>query len=121
WYGPSWREALEGVGFAAALQHPVPNGHSIGEIVLHTTTWHDVARRRLEGESPKVTDEQDWPRASFANEEEWAAATRRLFDTGRELAAAIVRFPGERLLEERPNNAGTWYALMISMLQHDLY
>jgi uncharacterized damage-inducible protein DinB len=122
WHGPSWREALEGVGLQAALQRPIPNAHGIGEIVLHVTTWQDVARRRLAGETPpQPTDEQDWPRASFASEAEWRAATERLFETGRALAETIARFPEARLLEERGNQTGTWYALMIGILQHDLY
>lgn len=121
WHGPSWREVLEGVTLHGALLHPVPNGHGIAEIVLHTTSWHDIARRRIEGETPQVTDEMDWPRASFTSEAEWKAATQRLFDTGKALGDTIARFPQERLLEERGNKAGTWYALMIGILQHDLY
>jgi hypothetical protein len=121
WHGPSWREVLEGVTLHGALQRPVANAHGFAEIVLHTTTWHDVARRRLEGELPQVTDEQDWPRAAFASEAEWKAATQRLLDSGKALVDTIARFPQERLLEERGNNAGTWYALIIGILQHDLY
>jgi len=121
WHGPSWREVLDGVNAQAAVQRPVPNGHSIGEIVLHIVNWHDVVRRRIEGETPDVTDDQDWPRAAFASETEWKATTQRLFDTGRTLSDTIARFPEERLQEERGNNAGTWYQLLIGILQHDLY
>src|SRR6266496_1112352 len=64
WYGPSWREALEGITREAALYRPIPEAHTIAEILLHATTWHDVVRRRLEGESPEVSDTQDWPTAA---------------------------------------------------------
>lgn len=122
WHGPSWREVLDGVGLQAALQRPLPNTHGIGEIVLHVSTWHDTVRRRIAGETPpQPTDEQDWPKATFASEAEWKAAIQRLFDTGRALSDTIRRFPEETLLEERGNNTGTWYALMIGILQHDLY
>jgi uncharacterized damage-inducible protein DinB len=121
WHGPSWREVLDGIGFQAALKRPVPNAHGIADIVLHTTTWHDVTRRRLAGETPTVTDDQDWPRPASASEAEWQAAVQRLFESGRSLSDSIASFPPERLFEERPNKAGTWYALMIGMLQHDLY
>src|SRR5213594_2011655 len=100
WHGPSWKEVLDGIGVADALRKPVPNGHSIAEIVLHTTTWHDAAKRRFQGETPQVSDEQDWPRASFTTEEEWSRATTRLFDTGRALSEMIASFPENKLLEE---------------------
>lgn len=121
WHGPSWREVLEGVTLGGAVQHPVSGGHSIAEIVLHVTTWHDVARRRFGGETPQVTDEQDWPHPAFASEAEWQAGVQRLFDTGQALVETIAGFPAERLEDERGGNAGTWYGLAIGMLQHDLY
>jgi uncharacterized damage-inducible protein DinB len=121
WHGPSWRDVLEGISRGAALQRPVPGAHSIAEIVLHATTWHDVARRRLQGESADVSDEQDWPKAAFATDQEWKDAIARLFDTGRALRDTVASFPPQRLLEKRPNADQNWYALAIGILQHDLY
>jgi len=121
WHGPSWREALEGVTREDALHRPIPEAHSIAEIVLHFTTWQDVVRRRLEGESPQVSDAEDWPTAVFPDEAAWSAAVARLFDTGRSLREVIERFPVERLEEQRPGVDDTWFALIIGQLQHMLY
>src|SRR5262249_33416997 len=122
WYGPSWREALEGGGVAEALRRPVAQGHSIGEVVLHVITWQGGAAKRLNGATPaQPAQEQDWPKAAFASEKEWKEATDRLFETGAALAEAIASFPEARWDEPRPNNAGTWYQLGCGMLQHDLY
>jgi hypothetical protein len=121
WHGPAWREVLEDVSLSDALRRPIPQAHSIAEIVLHTTTWQDVARRRLEGETPKVTEEQDWPKATFTSDAEWSVTTKRLFETGKALADTVAAFPEQRLQEERPGGAGTWYQLAIGILQHELY
>lgn len=121
WHGPSWREALEGVGARAATARPIPGAHSIAEIVLHATTWHDVVRRRLEGERPQVEDAEDWPPAAPADDAAWAAEVERLLATGRALCETVRRFPAERLVEERPRGEGTWYALVSGELQHVLY
>lgn len=121
WHGPSFREALEGVDLAAALRRPVAGGHTIAEIVLHATVWHDVVRRRLQGESPQVTDEQDWPHAALADEPAWQAAVRRLEETGRALCETVRAFPAEKLHETRPNLDGTWYELVSGELQHVIY
>src|SRR5262245_59131893 len=121
WYGPSWREVLKGVTATDAQRRPVPDAHTIGEIVLHVTTWHEAALKRFAGESPQVTPEEDWRVAKFASDQEWFAATQRLFETGKTLENAVSAFPEARLQEKRPNLDGTWFELAIGMLQHDLY
>jgi DinB family protein len=121
WHGPSWRETLEGVTREAALHRPIPDAHTIGEILLHANTWHGVVRRRLQGESPDVSDAEDWPAAAFADEAAWSAAVVRLFESGSALVATVGQFPAERLHEKRPGTDGTWYELIIGELQHVLY
>lgn len=121
WHGPSWRETLDGVTREAALYRPIPEAHTIAETVLHATTWHDVVRRRLEGETPEVTDALDWPRPNFSDEAAWSAGVARLFETGKALTETVGRFPAEKLLEKRPGIDDTWYALIIGELQHVLY
>src|SRR5262245_15192971 len=116
WHGPSWREVVQGVSATDAGRRPVSDAHSIAEIVLHVTNWHEVAKKRLDGETPEVTPEQDWPVASFASDREWFAAAQRLFETGKTLAATIAAFPEAKLQEKRPNQNGTWYDLAIGML-----
>jgi len=121
WHGPSWRETLDGVTREVALHRPIPEAHSIAEVVLHATTWHEVVRRRLGGEAPEVTETQDWPPPKLKDEAEWEAAVARLYETGGALVATVNRFPAEKLLEKRPNVEDTWYALVIGELQHMLY
>lgn len=121
WHGPAWREALDGVTRETALRRPIPEAHSIAEIVLHATAWHDVVRRRLEGETPEVTDAQDWPTPHLPDDQAWEAAIRRLLDSGRALREVVARFPEERLQTSRPGTGGTWYELVIGELQHVLY
>jgi hypothetical protein len=122
WHGPSWRELLEGVPAAAAAERPVARAHTIAEIVLHATTWQDVVRRRLDGESPAVSDAEDWPAASAVSEEAaWRTAVARLMDTARALHEKVERFPAERLHERRPGMEQTWYTMIAGELQHTLY
>lgn len=121
WHGPSFLEALEGVDLAHALRRPIPEAHSIAEIVLHATVWHEVVRRRLLGESPEVSDAQDWPKAVLADEAGWRATVRRLGDTGRALCDTVRAFPEAKLDEKRPGLDDTWYGLISGELQHVLY
>jgi hypothetical protein len=121
WHGPSWKEILDGVGREAATLRPIPEAHTLAEVVLHATTWHDVVRRRIEGETPEVTNTEDWPVAAFPDEAAWSASVTRLFETGKALADTIERFPAEKLHDKRPGVDGTWYELISGELQHILY
>jgi hypothetical protein len=104
-----------------ALKRPVPEAHTIAEIVLHATTWNDVVRRRLAGELPQVSDAEDWPAAALPDDAAWAAAVARLLASGGTLAETVARFPAEQWHERRPGVDGTWFDLVIGQLQHVLY
>ena len=121
WHGPSWREALDGIGRDAAVRRPIPGAHSIAEVLLHATTWNDVVRRRLQGESPQVSGAEDWPLAGFGDEASWAAALTRFQESGNALVETVERFPAEKLYDKRPKTEGTWYDPISGQLQHLLY
>ncbi len=121
WHGPSWHEALAGVTRAGALERPIPGAHTIAEIVLHATTWHDVARRRLAGESFEVTAAEDWPPAALADDGAWVAAMARLFMAGNALCDAVGQFPSDQLHMHRPGLDDTWFGLIMGELEHMLY
>ena len=121
WHGPSWREVLAGVTREEAAARPVPSAHSMAELVAHVTVWQEAMLQRLRGESPRVTDEEDWRKLELADDAAWEALSRSLFTSGETLAAAVERFPAARLEEERPNNAGPYWAALYGTLQHALY
>lgn len=121
WHGPSWREVLEGVTREAATHRPIPEAHTIAEVVMHAGAWHDIVRERLEGQSPEVPESTNWPHAAFTDDAQWSAAVDRLFTTGAALQNTIENFPEKKLHEKRPSVDGTWYELIIGELQHVLY
>ena len=121
WYGPSWRDLLGGVTCEEALERPLPGAHTIAEIMLHTATWLDVVRRRLSGETPEVSDAEDWPEADLPSEAAWLAQVERLFANGAALRETVARFPEERLHTKRANEDDTWHALVSGETQHVLY
>ncbi|HEX9005142.1 MAG TPA: DinB family protein, partial [Blastocatellia bacterium] len=49
WHGPSLRELLDGVTAEQAAAKPIPNAHSIWELVNHIIAWEQIVKARLEG------------------------------------------------------------------------
>jgi len=121
WHGPSVLEALEGVTWKQALQKPVPKAHSIWELVLHMTAWEDIVRRRLLGESPDITDEQNWPKVKDQSSADWTRTLQALRAGHmklRETAAGIA----DDLLDQSPTGKhSTRYVLLHGIIQHDIY
>src|SRR3977135_3430178 len=61
WGGPSWtgveiRPLLDDLTDAQARAHPVPNAHSIIELVAHMSVWMDVVAHRLTGPKELTTE-----------------------------------------------------------------
>jgi len=121
WHGPSVREVLAGITPEQAASHPIPAAHSIWEIVLHMTTWHETVRRRLAGESFMPTEDQDWPLITEASSATWRAAQDDLTRSYRDVMGALVSLPEARLDEPLVKGGTTGYVQIHGLVQHDLY
>ncbi len=121
WHGPSVLEALEGITWKKALEKPIPEAHSIWELVLHITAWEDIVRRRLEGEFPEVTDEENWPAIGNPSAASWKAAQEKLREGHMKLRATAGKVKDE-LLDASPHpKASARYIQLHGIIQHDLY
>jgi hypothetical protein len=49
WYGDSLREILNGVTAEQAKAHPIPNAHSIWELVIHVEAWIKLFHGAMQG------------------------------------------------------------------------
>src|SRR3954469_1157369 len=71
WHGPPMTEAIKGLRAFCAPVKPIPEAHSIWEIVRHLAAWNDIVRRRFLGDLVKVTPQQDWPPLEDTSVEAW--------------------------------------------------
>jgi uncharacterized damage-inducible protein DinB len=121
WSGPSVLEVLEGVTWERAAEKPIPEAHSIWEIVLHMTTWENVVRRRLMNETVNLTPEEDWPPVNEKTEAAWTGAVRAL-EAGHERLRQTAAKVQDGLLDQSPGGKySTRYVLLHGIIQHDLY
>jgi uncharacterized damage-inducible protein DinB len=123
WHGPSVREALSGITAEQAVARPLPNAHSIWELVRHLAVWENAGRRRLEGDRAQIniSSPEDWPRSDDTSEAAWEQAKAAL-DRGHEaLREAIARVPESRLDEPILEGMSSVYVTLHGVIQHDLY
>src|ERR1700761_4139533 len=94
WHGPALKQLLAGVTEQQAAARPIPSAHTIWELVLHTAAWLRIARERLSATKTRDhTAEENWPVATGS----WPDALATLEREQRDLEAAILSFPDERL------------------------
>lgn len=128
WHGSPLRRILQGVTAAQAAAKPIPNAHSIWELVLHITGWKNETRQRLAGAPAGDPEGGDWPTAGAATQPRWEEALEALEAAHRSLVAAVRRLPEKRLFEPtndpRDRESGTgvsYYVLLHGIVQHDVY
>lgn len=121
WHGPSLQEILKGISASEASARPVPNAHSIWEIVLHIAAWEGAGRRRLQGDRAQLPREEDWPRISDTSDGAWQHALTKLDESYRLLRDEISRLKEDRLDQPVLSGMSSVYVTLHGVIQHDLY
>ena len=121
WHGPSLRAILIGVTAEQASQRPVPRAHSLCELVLHITTWEDVVRRRIAGETVSLSPEEDFPSVSDTSKAAWRRVLERLEDVNGQLRAAMQSFSEKRLDDKVPGKPYDFRTMLYGVAQHQTY
>jgi hypothetical protein len=125
WYGDSLRQILEGVTAKQAQAHPIPNTHSIWELLCHVESWVKFALGAVDGVPipawPGMPVELDWPPVAETSEAAWKRAVELFFSHHLKLVATIKTFPDERLEATVPGRTYNFYHLFQSTTQHAVY
>src|SRR5262249_54292376 len=124
WHGDSLFEMLNGVSSGQAVAHPIPNAHSIWELVLHITAWDKAVLRRLGGEVVELESADNFPPRNSSGEAAWHRAIEAAKSAHNKLAAAVDGFPDARLSERVPGKDEPWhdfYYMLHGVVQHELY
>lgn len=128
WHGPSVAQLIAGLTAAQAMARPLPDAHSIAEIVAHMTVWVAEVARRVCGHPAADPVGGDWPLPRAINEAGWLAMHIELTSAVARLTEAIAGFP-ERRWDDKVGDTrdpalgtGVTYAQTVSgVIQHLVY
>jgi uncharacterized damage-inducible protein DinB len=123
WGGPSWtgvpiRPLLDDLTETQARAHPLPESHSIIELVAHMSLWLDVVARRLAGNATEPTAEEDWRNGATLS---WDGAAEELDNAHSHLSDAIARLTVNDLDKIVVGLKYTTYVMLHGVIQHNLY
>jgi uncharacterized damage-inducible protein DinB len=125
WYGDSLRQILENVTAEQAQARPIPNAHSIWELLCHMEAWVKFALGAIDGVPippwPAMPVELDWPPVTDTSQPAWNQAVNSFFSHHLRLVEKIKTFPDERLDANVPGRTYNFYRLFQSTTQHAVY
>jgi uncharacterized damage-inducible protein DinB len=128
WHGPALAELLVGISARDAAARPVPGAHSIWELVLHLTGWAREVTRRLQGGTPGLPPEGDWPAVVAVTEPAWDTARADLVAAHDRLMEEVTRLPDgaldQRVGQSRDQPLATGVTVrqtLHGVAQHDAY
>ncbi len=121
-------EALADVTAAQAFAQPIPNAHSIWQLVLHITGWMDAVRERIENGPVAMPAEGDWPQIVDTSESGWQATLALLAQRQQALLQVLATLTDEQLkqrlgaVNDPPSASGySAYYNLHGVMQHNLY
>jgi uncharacterized damage-inducible protein DinB len=128
WYGPSLRAALDGVDVRVATARPLPEAHTIAEVVRHVTAWTREITRRLRLGIAQDPADGDWPDATVADEAAWIAFVEALDGAHEDLVKTLTQVPDTELddhigdVRDRALGSGvSRYVTLHGLVQHYVY
>ncbi len=122
WRCPSLRDLLGGLTAEQAAARPVAAAPTIWELLLHTTVYEQVVRRRLAGEAvPHLDEDAAWPKPPELSPAAWLKAKLDFGEARRALRQAVAAFPEGRLNDAVPGREYPFYVLLHGAIDHALY
>ena len=121
WHGPGLLEILSGVTADHAIQRPIPTAHNIWELVMHITSWSNIALRRIEGGQPEPFDGEDWPLPGGFSAERWAMVVEAMSESHERLCRKVAAMDDEDLERNAPKSDRSIAFMLHGVAQHDSY
>jgi len=122
WKCPSLRDLLAAITAPQAAARAIPGAPTIWELLLHTTAYEELVRRRVLGEMvDSLPDEKAWPKPTDTSPAAWLQAKLDFGEARRALRQAVASLPEERLHEMVPGRDYTFYVMLHGVVEHALY
>ena len=120
WHADNLMEILDGISAEQAGKRPVPEAHSVWELVGHIAGWNDVWATRLGGKDILDPPGGDFP-VSGADDEAWNGALSELERSHRDLISKIETVRDEDMSREFLTKGYTLAFFLEGIVRHNVY
>jgi uncharacterized damage-inducible protein DinB len=122
WHGPAVLELLADIDPATAAAHPLPETHSIWELVLHIAAWDDAVNRRIvERKALQLKAAQNFPPVKDKSSAAWKKTLAQLKQTHATLVKTAAGLTEKDLDARVPGKKYNIRFMLDGVVQHELY
>jgi len=121
WHGPALMELLKDVDATTAAAKPLPDVHSIWELLLHISAWDGAGSQRLAGHKCQLKGAKNFPPVPEPTEMEWRNAVKLARGIHDSLVSTVAGLSDKRLRETVPGKRYDFYHMLHGIAQHELY
>lgn len=121
WHGDPMWQILDGISAETASARPLPNIHTIWEIVMHMIFWEEVVIERLHGRRAGLIEERNFPPMPEATEANWRHALDELRASNAKFRTAISKLDPAKLDQLSAAGKRTYYNESHGLIEHHVY
>jgi uncharacterized damage-inducible protein DinB len=104
-----------------AMQRPIPSAHNIWELVVHITSWSNIALRRINGGQVEPYEGEDWPEVHDFSDAQWNMAREALTESYERLSEVVLGMTDEELAVNAPKSTRSIAGMVSGVAQHAAY
>ncbi|HTV65725.1 MAG TPA: DinB family protein [Bryocella sp.] len=121
WHGDPMWQILNGISAETAAARPLPNAHTIWEIVMHMIFWEQVVIERLQGRRAGLIEERNFPPMPEITEGNWHATLNELRASNAKFREALSQLDPAKLDELSAAGKRTFYNEAHGLIEHHVY
>jgi uncharacterized damage-inducible protein DinB len=125
WHGDAIWSILDGISPEAAAARPLPNAHTIWEIVMHMIFWEYVGAKRLHGERAGLVETEveglNFPPMPAATKENWKKTLDDFRTSNQTFRGALAALDAAKLDQLTAAGKRTYYGEAHGVMEHDVY
>jgi uncharacterized damage-inducible protein DinB len=121
WTDVNMNAALRDINYREATAVTKASYNTIAALVYHISFYNEIVLKRLQGISPVIGNANGFDLPPIKNEHDWTKLKEKCFQSARDLAAAVLKFPEERLFELTVTGHSTNYKTLHGVAEHAHY
>lgn len=124
WHGNNLSSIISSVKDDQVFKRPIPNAHTIAELVLHMTAWTEEVISRLMGAEVKEPENGNWPEVTEETAIAWEIILRGFHVANEKLINFTMMMNEDQWKERVDYPSGeriSNYELVNGLIQHHAY
>jgi uncharacterized damage-inducible protein DinB len=123
WLDENFEKKLSQVSEDKVFTRPIPELHSVAELISHLTVWRRVNIRRMKGETVPMEDDdpENWKTNEQLSKVGWGALLKDFYQSQRDLITMLEGKDDSYLDTTSTHYGKTFNYLMLGMIHHDMY